>query len=62
MVLPRRVALATGCVRWISFAEQRDLLGAGSDCGGHQASSNRVDTVRSRKVAIAIEKITTTTP
>ena len=44
------------------FRSAASLLGAGSECAGHQDSSNRVETVRSRKVAMAMEKITTTTP
>ena len=40
-----------------------ELAGFRSECGSHRVSSaNRVDTVRSRNVAIAMEKITTTTP
>ena len=48
------------CVRLPSLAGE--LAGGGSECAGHQDSSNRVDTVRSRNVAMAMEKITTTTP
>ena len=61
MILPRREPrLRAACAGLLSLSGE--LAGGGSECAGHQDSSNRVDTVRSRKVAMAIEKITTTTP
>ncbi len=61
MVLPLRVP-SLGPRALDSLTLRSGLAGGGSECGGHQDSSNRVDTVRSRNVAMAMEKITTTTP